>query len=147
VQPKFPPWQHVYPRGDHSLEFEIQIAEGLRELRRLRKAGDSVILSGVRLLPAEPPSRDVIRFRASKIEGPRTIEDAPAPWDTDAPAWSGEIGFQADYLIEALQAAKHSGLLLKQAYRRSVTMKVWSAQDPALLTWEGGDAVIMPFRI
>lgn len=141
-QPKFPPIAAVYPRRnvEPKLTLTLRISEAVRELRRLRQAGAGVALSGVRLcLTSE--SYDVVRFRAhtsALAEGEATAMHTP--WDVKGPAWTGEIGFNADYLRDAIAAAK-------AARAAEVTLEVWGQTDPALLTWDGGDAVVMPMRL
>lgn len=140
-QPKFPPWRQVYPYGAPALEVDLRLSDAVREIRRLRKGGDAIVVAGLLYCPADGPSRDIVRFRAGQMPSAgRALEKGPPDWDVDGPEWRGQIGWQADYLLDALAAAKWSGA-------KAVTLRVWGELDPALLLWEGGDAVIMPIRL
>jgi hypothetical protein len=153
-QPKFPPFQQVRPGGGPAFTIELNLRDAQRELRRLRKAGDAVVLGGTLYCPADGPSREVLRFRAITMPSMKAPE-APAEWDAPAPdVWGGQIGFQADYLLDALAAAKWSHKIAGSD-ARTVTLKIhgtWTHRDsqcydPAVLVWDGGDAVIMPVRL
>lgn len=151
-QPEFPPqWRAVYPgrcvAGGARFTIELNIARAQRELRRLAKAGEGVALGGVRVPKIEITCfEDVLRFTARTDLG-RPVADAPTPWDAPAPeCWDGEIGFRARYILEAIAAAKWSHKI-GASDSRSVVLGIWGPLDPALVTWDGGEAVVMPMRI
>lgn len=152
-QPEFPPrWRDVYPgrsvAGGPRIVVDLPIARAQRELRRLAKAGAGVALGGVSVPTIKDGVfEDVLRFTARTDLG-RPVVDAPTPWDAPAPeVWNGEIGFQVRYLLEAIAAAKWSHKIGGRTNVRTAQLGIYGPLDPAILSWWGGEAVIMPMRL